>query len=76
MMNVVDYLSVPWIFMIGLLFWYSVTAIGLELWNRWFARPRQIPIQHREGVRDRCSGAASGESRGAEIRRSARGITS
>ena len=41
MMNVVDYLSVPWIFMIGLLFWYSVTAIGLELWNRWFARPRQ-----------------------------------
>ena len=41
MMNVVDYLSVPWIFMIGFLFWYSVAAIGLELWNRWFARPRQ-----------------------------------
>ena len=41
MMNVVDYPSIVLISTIGLLFWYSVAAIGLELWNRWFARPRQ-----------------------------------
>ncbi len=34
MMNVVDYLSVALIAMLGLFFWYSVAAIGLKLWDR------------------------------------------
>lgn len=34
MMNVVAYLSIVLIFMLGLFFWYSVAAIGLKLWNR------------------------------------------
>ncbi len=42
MINVVDYPSIVLIFTIGLFFLYSVAAIGLELWNRWFVRPRQV----------------------------------
>ncbi len=34
MMNVVDYLSIALIAMLGLFFWYSVAAIGLKLWDR------------------------------------------
>jgi len=34
MMNVVDYLSIVLIVMLGLFFWYSVAVIGLRLWNR------------------------------------------
>lgn len=34
MMNVVDYLGIALIAMLGLFFWYSVATIGLKLWNR------------------------------------------
>jgi hypothetical protein len=42
MMSFVDYLSIVLMFMGSLVFWYSVAAIGLELWNRWSACPRQV----------------------------------
>lgn len=39
-MNFIGLLKMAMIFLIGLLFWYSVAAVALDLWNRWTPPPR------------------------------------